>query len=444
MASIYKRKRDRKKKHAPYWIQYVDHEGRRQTVKGCSDKELTEKRAAELEREVWKRTQGLIDPQDDKFAKERKRPLAEHLDDYENQLAKRTEKHKKLTMARIRRIVEDGGMETVTDIDIETVEEVLQEVIDTDDIGLRTYNHYVDAVFGFCGWMVNKARRLPANPLVGIDRKNAEEDIRHPRRALLPDEFTSLVDSARTSGVEIQCFDGEQRARIYILSYMTGLRRKELGSLIPRSFALEAKPATLTVEAACSKHRRKDILPVHAELIPLLREWLKGIQPDQPLFPMLAKRRTWLMVKKDLERAGIPYKDEQGRIADFHAAGRHTHITELLRNGASLPEARELARHSDVRMTMKYTHIGIDDQAKALANLPADGKWLHIGCNRRGVDGHEAAQVDTETGDCRSPKPRRRQALGTNRHVVSQGDADDPDHRTRVRFPPPPLSRPPC
>ena len=57
--------------------------------------------------------------------------------------------------------------------------------------------------------------------------------------------------------------------------------------------------------------------------------------------------------------------------SDFHAAGRHTHITELLRNGASVPEAKELARHSDVRTTMKYTHISLDDQAKALRALPA-------------------------------------------------------------------------
>jgi hypothetical protein len=63
------------------------------------------------------------------------------------------------------------------------------------------------------------------------------------------------------------------------------------------------------------------------------------------------------MVKKDLERVGIPYETEEG-IADFHAAGRHTHIPELLRNGATLPEAKELARHSDVNMTMRYTHIG--------------------------------------------------------------------------------------
>ena len=76
------------------------------------------------------------------------------------------------------------------------------------------------------------------------------------------------------------------------------------------------------------------------------------------------------MIKRDFERVAIPYRTEEG-TADFHAVGRHTHITELLRNGASLVEACELSRHSDIRMTMQYTHIGIDDQARAVAAIPA-------------------------------------------------------------------------
>jgi hypothetical protein len=106
----------------------------------------------------------------------------------------------------------------------------------------------------------------------------------------------------------------------------------------------------------------------------MVREWIDGMAPDQLLFEHLERRRTWLMVRKDLERVGIPYQTEEG-IADFHAAGRHSHVTELLRSGASLPEARELARHADVRTTMKYTHIGMDDRAKALRNL----RWQRIG-----------------------------------------------------------------
>ncbi len=153
------------------------------------------------------------------------------------------------------------------------------------------------------------------------------------------------------------------------LALLDEFQVKRQRRITPRNFQLDATQPILTVAAAFSKHRREDTLPIHPDFVQTLRDWLAGIGPDEVLFPKLAKRRTWLMVKKDLERVGIPYVTPEG-IADFHAAGRHTHITELLRNGASVPEAKELARHSDVKMTMKYVHIGIDDQARALASLP--------------------------------------------------------------------------
>ena len=163
--------------------------------------------------------------------------------------------------------------------------------------------------------------------------------------------------------------------------------------LTPRSFDLDAEQPTLTIEAKSSKHRKKDVLPIHPDLVPLIRDWTEGLESNEPLFEKLAKRRTWLMVKKDLERVGIPYKNEDG-IADFHAAGRHTHITELLRNGATLPEARELARHSDVRMTMKYTHISLDDQAKALQSVTAPASCQDIVRNSCISSGQSAASRD--------------------------------------------------
>ncbi len=43
---------------------------------------------------------------------------------------------------------------------------------------------------------------------------------------------------------------------------------------------------------------------------------------------------------------------------------------QLASGKALLFEARELARHSDIRMTMRYTHIGLDDQARAVAAIP--------------------------------------------------------------------------
>ncbi len=272
-------------------------------------------------------------------------------------------------MARIRRIVTGCEFSSIGCIESEPVQIFLRRMRREEGIGHRTYNHYLQAMDAFCNWCVSTKRML-GNPFVGLERLNTAIDVRHARRALTSEEVAKLAQSARDSRQRIQGFSGEKRARIYLLSYMTGLRRKEIASLTPRSFSLKSTPATLTVEAACSKHRRKDVLPLHPDLIAVLPDWLQGIEPGNKLFPGLEKKRTWLMVKKDLERAGIPYETEEG-IADFHAAGRHTHITELLRNGTSLPEAKKLARHSDINMTMRYTHIGMADQAKAIANLPS-------------------------------------------------------------------------
>jgi hypothetical protein len=205
-----------------------------------------------------------------------------------------------------------------------------------------------------------------------------------------------LVDSARSSDEPVQEYPDEERARVYLFSFITGLRRLEMASLTPSSFALEAERPTVTVDAACSKHRRKDVLPLHPNLVALLREWLKERGPDEPLFPRLDRkkergswsRRTW-------SGSGSPYETKE-RIADFHAAKRHSHVTELLRHGAMLTEARELARHSDVRMTMRYTHIGLEDQVKALAVLPAPAAGgLHIGCISRSARNPTPSQADS-------------------------------------------------
>ncbi len=367
MASIYKKKRDKDKKNAAWYVNYTDHSGKRRTVKGFTDRRSTEQMAAKLEHDVMLRKRGLIDP-----AKERERDVQEskletHIKAFEKSLSENTPKHIKLTMGRIRRVVNGCTFETISDLDPEQIEAFLKQLCKEKDLGRRTYNHYVQAVDGFCNWML-LTKRISSNPLLGLERLNAEVDIRHKRRALSADEVALLIKSARESGEDIQCFDGETRARLYILAYFTGLRRLELASLTPKSFRLDSSEPTLTVDAACSKHRREDVLPLHPELVSMLQSWLPTLAVDEPLFPKLGKRRTWRMVKLDLERVGIPYKNADG-VADFHSAGRHTYITELLRNGVSLVEARELARHSDVRMTMRYTHIGLKDQAKALTKL---------------------------------------------------------------------------
>jgi integrase len=437
MASVFKRGRDKKKRRAFWYVSFTDHKGIRRTKKGFTDKTLTEQLGAKLENEALLRQRGLIDPEDERIASQKASPISGHLDAFEMSLAPNSEKYVKLVMSRVRRIVDECGFEVAGDINPESVATTLSEMMAEDGFGHRTYNYYAQALHTFCSWLVS-SRRLPSNPVIGLERLNTDVDIRHPRRALSPDEVSKLVESARASGETIADLSGEQRARVYISSYMTGLRRKELASLTPRSFDLDGAPPTLTVQATVSKHRKKDVLPLHPQLVEMLREWTHGMQPDELLFERLDRKKTWLMVKKDLERVGIPYETAEG-IADFHAAGRHSHVTELLRSGASLPEARELARHADVRTTMKYTHIGMDDRAKALGNL----RWQRIGSGARdsrphrsssngnGKEGGTSAQFDESAEETEVFDNCTRQS--------SPNDAKRQKQPERVRFPPPPL-----
>ena len=127
-------------------------------------------------------------------------------------------------------------------------------------------------------------------------------------------------------------------------------------------------------------------------------------------------------------------------IADFHAAGRHSHVTELLRSGASLPEARELARHSDIRTTMKYTHIGMNDRARALGNL----RWQRIGSEARDVRSHQVASNDNEKSSARPDRTDesdgRSRTCDAHSHSLATDGNEPANGRKRVRFSPPPLS----
>ncbi len=416
MASIFKRKSG---KHVPYTIQYEDHTGKRLTVKGFTDKGLTQELAAKLETEARLRRKGLVDPELEQIQATKAQPIADLEAAFKESISDNTAKYVKLVTSRIRATFDAAGVTCLADLEPERIRSTLRKFMKKPRFGHKTYNHYLQALRCFCNWCVQTGRLL-RDPLVSITALNANTDVRHPRRALTPEQMAKLVQSARQSNERIQGYTGEARARIYLAAYFTGLRRSELASLSPKSFQLDSTPPTLTVDATVSKHREQDVLPLHPEFVGMVRDWLKEVKSGNKLFPNLARRKTWLMVRKDLERVGIPYETDEG-IADFHAAGRHTYITELLRSGATLPEAKELARHSDIKMTMKYTHIGLNDQAKAVSGLKLPearltDAALHGRCNFGGSEGQAVATADKQDPDDDPKKPRktREMSLGGN------------------------------
>jgi len=176
---------------------------------------------------------------------------------------------------------------------------------------------------------------------------------------------------------------------LYRMALGTGFRANELRSLTPRSFSLDNGAPSVTVQAADSKHRRKDAQPIRVDLANLLRPWLAGKRPDTPVFGVPEKtaemirlglrraRARWIKAATDRTERRTQRKsdflavvDHHGQRVDFHAL-RVTYITWLVQGGASSKTAQELARHCDPKLTLNvYTKLGIHDLAGALGTLP--------------------------------------------------------------------------
>ncbi len=64
------------------------------------------------------------------------------------------------------------------------------------------------------------------------------------------------------------------------------------------------------------------------------------------------------------------YRDDAGRVADFHAL-RHTFITNLARGGVYPEVAQRLARHSTITLAMdRYPHTDMGELPSGLDALP--------------------------------------------------------------------------
>jgi integrase len=81
-----------------------------------------------------------------------------------------------------------------------------------------------------------------------------------------------------------------------------------------------------------------------------------------------------VLLRRVLERAGIPYRDDRGRVdVDIHAL-RRTAGTRLLRHSVPLATVAKILGHTDVRLTVKhYEDLRIADTKRAVAGVPEVG-----------------------------------------------------------------------
>lgn len=368
MASVFKRERDKGRKGSSYYISYQDANGRRRSVKGCPDKAASEALARKLESESELRRRGVIDARDDAFAEHERKPLVDHIEDYHNYLEARgsSKDHAPTVRARATKIIELGRMARISDITPSRFQSALAAVR-ANGAALRTVHHYTRQFKGFSRWLV-KDGRARFDPVAYVSPINPDPDRRRERRSLSGVELGRIVRAAE-SGATRYGLSGPDRAMLYRIAMGTGFRRGELASLTPRSFRLDENPPVVTVAAGYSKRRREDVQPIRPELADVLRPWLASRPADAPLFGKLTPN-TADMLRVDLATAGVPYADDSGHVADFHAL-RHSFISALAMSGASVKAVQSLARHSTPTLTFGvYAHAGLFDLAGALDGLP--------------------------------------------------------------------------
>ncbi len=364
MASVFKRRAGLK---APrYYVQYRGADGAVHRVSAGRDKNASLAMATEIERRVQRERSGLADPHEGQV----RRPVREHLDDFIAVLRDRQRSpiHVHAIGAKVRAILDGIGARTVADLRPSRVEAFLGD-LGAKGRSRKTLAHYVGAVSEFSRWLLHDGR-IGADPLVNLPTFDADADRRHVRRALDDEEQRRLVHAAETSDRTKFGLTGRDRALIYKLALSSGLRANELATLTVGCLTFGDAP-TVTVEAKNAKNRKRETLPLRPDVADALRAYVGIRTADEMVFP----KNTWSLhaarvLRVDLAAAGIPYRDDAGRVVDLHAL-RHTFITNLARAGVPPQIAQRLARHSDVRLTLGvYSHLGLVDLAGALAKLP--------------------------------------------------------------------------
>ncbi len=353
-----------------WYVRLKDSDGKPLEWKAYTDKTASQALEIELITKLERGQAGLLDPMGD----HRKRPLEEHLVDFEAHLEAKgnTTDHIDRTVERCRKVFTAIKANVIADITPGRVEACLAG-LRRDGLSVSSSNHYLRAVRNFSRWLVAD-RRVEQNPIAGLKAlKVTESDKKRRRRNLTDDEFAALIAATRGSGQVFRGLAGADRAMLYMLAANTGLRASELASLTPESFDLDSGTQTVHCLGGYTKNGEEAVLPLRSDVAEQMRDFLSGKAPGKRLWSgsWARSRAGAAMIKADLEVAGVPYKDRSGRYADFHSL-RHTFISNLARVGVYPKDAQALARHSTIDLTMNtYSHVVIGDLARAVESLPA-------------------------------------------------------------------------
>jgi len=365
-----------------WWWKYRPHKQRGEPVAvslGTSDKQVAEKRRAELVAEKEREREGIIAPK--RMREAAKQPILNHVDEFEADLKARGRAPKYITNLgmRIRKLVEDCVWKQLHEITADSFVAWRSR----QKFSAKTLLEYQNAMSGFLYWL-RQNRRITDNPLEFVGKPELRgRETRH-RRAL------SVEEGQRLLGVS------GPRAVVYRMVFYTGFRRGELEKLVWTDVHLDdAIEPFVKVRASTTKNHESAVRYLPPDLAAELRALKVKAEGEMGhVFHVPSVEE----LHADLKSAGIPPVDAQGRIVDFHAL-RKTACTWLQIAGVTEREAMEFMRHSDRRLTndvyMDTSLLNVKGASQSLHGLV---NGLSQGLHQKLVaNGHEASSAVIES-----------------------------------------------
>jgi integrase len=385
-----KRKRIKSKKWYAFWKE----NGRKQAKPLATDKQVAQALMGELIRQQERGQANLIDP----FKQHLDRSFLDHLTDYMAVVrsTSRSEDHHAEVERVLTKIADACGFKTLRDLTADRVQQYLTKL----ECSATTTNKHRTYVVTFCNYLVG-VNRLPVNPINRFSVKRAtpkEGEQKRKRQALKPTQVKRLLEAvaaypvamasvnkggrnakinpvtrpAKLSDETIELLKqrGRERRLLYRIALLTGLRRQEIARLRVMHFEPANQPdghARFVLPGTLTKNKKPATIMLASSLAEELSEWIKATnrRPHDPLLYVPCKSNLARLHKAHLAMAGIEYKDERGRYADFHSMRVTANV--LLRHGGIEPKERQLfMRHGKLELT---TEIYDDEKLTAMEDV---------------------------------------------------------------------------
>ena len=344
-----------------------------------TDRAVAEEKLRQLIRDMEKEEIGIVVPKRVRIAAET--PLVDHIKAYCADLAgqRRCAEYVATVKARQTKLAGECGWKRLIDVTAES----FQTWRTRQNLGAKTLNDYLAAMSGLLTWL-QRGGLIEQNPLKSVRKCETRGKELRTRRALTAAELSAVIAVA-----------GVYRLAI-LTGYYTGLRRGELEQLQWGDVLTSAGSTVIIPRSSTTKNRESEPCYLPSWFArELLEAKPQGASVGSLVFPKGSIPSIWAF-RTLLKRVGIPYKNDQGRQADFHAL-RRTVNTHLGQRGVDPQIRQEIMRHSDIALTLDvYTDKPMLPLAEAIEKLPVFLKPLkdaHPCAHNPDFPGHELSRA---------------------------------------------------